>query len=526
MEFYCNSEVRIEGSVKLTQLNQLYIREKLNDHMFFSMAGIISPEDAEIFTKRKLLGDTVRVYECSDNKEETIIVCGIVSKADLYIKGKTHFVRIQGASASIQLDTGRKKRSFQNPDYTYREIIKMMSEKEKEILYRLDQDRRIDTPIIQYEETDWELLKRLAGRLKTVLIPETLSGNCIVYLGKAKGRKHQLTQQKDIQYSIHNGPDGKIITQSISEQSLNLRLGEGVVTDNMEWTVIERQIVYNNNQLEKKYRLGRINDWSNMPVYNPRLCGVSIRGKVIKVKDEYLKMHMEFDKEQEEKKAYWFPYLPETGNLMYAMPEQGSDIVIYFPDKMEEHAIATHGFLNKDKNLRHEIKQINTPYNKQLKFWPDEIEISGGKKAKISMINVGEHSGVQISSKKAVSLAADEEIVIQSALSCSVTAENRMVISQSGGKNRIEMMGNQIVFQAENYKTASPVQKSQKTVEELDNDPIYQSFSSLYGAFAGMFAQGDCGDINSKILGGIPILGSVKGDIQIEKHFGISSRRK
>lgn len=526
MRSYSNTELRIECAVSLKQLNQIYIKEKVNTHMYFSITGIVSPEDAKIYEKRKLLGDIVRIYDCSNNQEEALIGCGIISKADLYIKGNTHYIRIQGTSASRRFDTERKKRSFQNPDRTYGEIVSMIAEKDREIFYRHDNDRRLDVPVIQYEETDWELLKRLAGRLNTVLIPDTLSGKCIVYMGKAKCRKHHLAHQNDRQYRIHNDSDGKFITQCISEQSLNMRLGDDVIIDNREWTVVERQFIYKRNRLERKYTLGRIKDWSGQPVYNTRLSGASIRGKVIKVKGEYLKLQMDFDREQDEKDAYWFPYLPETGNIMYAMPEPGSEVVIYFPDNKEENGIATHGFLSNTKNLKHEIKQLKTPYNKKIKFWPDEIEISGGKSAKINMINIGDHAGARFSTQKAVYLAADEEIIIQSALSCSVAADNRMTISQTGGKNRIEMMGNQIAFRAENYRTASPIQKSTKPVEELDNSPADQTFSSLYGAFAGMMAQGDCGDINGKILGGIPIIGSVKGDINIQKQLGISSRRK
>lgn len=48
-----------------------------------------------------------------------------------------------------------------------------------------------------------------------------------------------------------------------------------------------------------------------------------------------------------------------------------------------------------------------------------------------------------------------------------------------------------------------------------------QSFGSLHGYFTGMIAQGDCGELEMKMLGGIPALGTTKGDINAADQIGL-----
>lgn len=53
-----------------------------------------------------------------------------------------------------------------------------------------------------------------------------------------------------------------------------------------------------------------------------------------------------------------------------------------------------------------------------------------------------------------------------------------------------------------------------------------QAFNALYGPFTGMIAQGDSGTINDKILGGIPVLGSVTGELHMKNQMGLRITRE
>lgn len=528
MQVYQNGELKVDGIVTIRQLKHFYMKEQLNEHMYFSLDGDITGEDAEEYGKRKLLGQEIRIYHYPDG-EETPLGSGIITGAEIEVRGDTYRIAIEGASASWNMTVLKKKRSFQNQDRTYRDLMKKIEGNDSEILYRCEKEELLNGPIIQYQETDWELLLRLAGQQQTVLVPDVLSGKTRVFFGLPVGTVHQLSGSSDVKLSFKNIREGKRELSCRTGQSIHMRLGDTAMLNNRKWWVVEKQAVYRNGLMEEEYTLGRIQDRAPAFTYNQDLRGAAVRGKVLKRRDEYLKLWLDMDGEQGEKDAFWFPYLPETGNLMYAMPEEGADAVLYFPDGKEKNGIVIHslsGDGHEEDKRNHNIKEMKTPSGKGIRIWPGLIEVFGGEKRKTNTMYIGEETGVQLSSKKTVCISADEGIHIRSGQSCQVTAGNYISVSQGGKKNRFELSGNQIVFHAEKYYTGSREHKSKKTGSENRHKSDTQVFNVLYGPFTGMIAQGDCGAINDKILGGIPALGSVKGDIQMKNQMGLRIRRE
>lgn len=61
----------------------------------------------------------------------------------------------------------------------------------------------------------------------------------------------------------------------------------------------------------------------------------------------------------------------------------------------------------------------------------------------------------------------------------------------------------------------------------MDNELLEkQSFSDLYGYFCGMMTREKLDVLDGQMMGAIPDLGSVKGNIIIENQFGIKNNRK
>lgn len=527
MQPYQNGEIKVEGLITVRRLIHFYMKEQLNKHMIFSIEGMITAEDADQYGETKLLGQEIRVNRNHDG-EEIPLGSGIITEAEIYVTGGTYRIVIKGKSASWNMTISKKMRSFQNPSQTYRGILKKIAGNDSEILYRHEKEEPLNVPVIQYHETDWELLSRLAGQMHTVLVPDVLSGKTRVFFGLPKGKTHQLSESRDYEWFIKNSRDGKKEFSLIIRQSIHMRLGDMAMLNNKKWWVVEKEVIYKNNQIEEICTLGRIQDRLLSFSYNTSLSGAAIRGRVLKRKDEYLKLWLDIDGEQEEKDAFWFPYLPETGNLMYAMPEEGAEAVIYFPNGEEKNGIVIHslsGDGHQEDRRNHKIKEMITSDGKGIRFWPSFIEVFGGENGKSNTMYLGEETGVQLSSKNPISISAEEGIHIRSGLSCSVTADNYISVRQTGKKNRIEMLGNRIVFHAEKYYTSSREHKSIKPITEMRSQSNPQTFNRLYGSFTGMMARGECGTINDKILGGIPDLGFVGDEIHLKNQMGLRIRR-
>ncbi len=152
------------------------------------------------------------------------------------------------------------------------------------------------------------------------------------------------------------------------------------------------------------------------------------------------------------------------------------------------------------------------------------MEITGGENRETDLICLGEKTGVQLASQKGIHIQADGEVKLESGLSCSVAAVSQIVVKQTGEKNKIELSGNQLAFLAEKYMTGSVERKSRNAEKGRENRAGQQDFSKLHGAFLGMMAQGDCGELNEKIAGGLPVLGTTRGDLSSGTQMGLRIR--
>jgi hypothetical protein len=76
--------------------------------------------------------------------------------------------------------------------------------------------------------------------------------------------------------------------------------------------------------------------------YNPYFSGMALLGRVLKTEKAVVRLKLDIDKTQAVETAYPWPWTPETGNLMYLMPEIGSRVSLYFGDDDEANGRAIH----------------------------------------------------------------------------------------------------------------------------------------------------------------------------------------
>ena len=99
------------------------------------------------------------------------------------------------------------------------------------------------------------------------------------------------------------------------------------------------------------------------------------------VKNETIKIHLDIDKEQEEKTAYFYDWVPSTGNLFYCMPKVGTKVSLYICNRDEQSAKAINCVRTNGENCS-ELQNYNNRYftsehNKRIYLLPDEMGIQG-----------------------------------------------------------------------------------------------------------------------------------------------------
>ena len=100
---------------------------------------------------------------------------------------------IQAVSGTILLDQKKSNRVFQKKVQTYMGIASTVTaDTEHSACILPGSDMRTGGTLIQYQETDWRFLKRMASQLGLPLVPDTSYYYPRFYLGLPEGEKREL----------------------------------------------------------------------------------------------------------------------------------------------------------------------------------------------------------------------------------------------------------------------------------------------------------------------------------------------
>ncbi len=100
------------------------------------------------------------------------------------------------------MDIQVKKRSYPNAHRTYEDLVTALVRKYAygDLIDTLTHDAKLDAFVLQYEETDWAFLKRLASRFGSVLVPEVTAASPKVFFGMPEGEPHKV--EEEISYQV------------------------------------------------------------------------------------------------------------------------------------------------------------------------------------------------------------------------------------------------------------------------------------------------------------------------------------
>ena len=121
------------------------------------------------------------------------------------------------------------------------------------------------------------------------------------------------------------------------------------------------------------------------------MAGVSLRGTVEKLEKESVYLKLDIDG-ADGKALHPYPWIPPTGNVMYCMPQEGTEAYLYFPEAEEESAYA----VNEIHNSRCPVfadaqrRELVTEHGKKLQMYADMLGFAGGKEETVQECRMGE----------------------------------------------------------------------------------------------------------------------------------------
>lgn len=422
-KFYVSGNgISLETTVPAHTLLELYIEFKENDHGRGRIEVLILEEYHEKALNSIFCGNKIMVL----GKENKVLFVGLIEKVEFQIENKFIKATIYCVSTSVLMDRKKKRRSFQNPQMTYMQVINsIISEYEdSSLIWQTGADRAIKYPLIQYDETDWEFIKRLASHFHTVIYPESQVSDITLYLGCKKGRVQEQIQDRHIEFS-RVGIRDNYYTEGGFEEKKNREeasclevtdrddwnVGDTILWEEFKYIVYRKKIVFSKGEVNYTYLLGTDYFLYRKKRANANLSGCSIKGEVKKTEKENVYLQLEID--EEDNAQFPWSWAPETGNLCYCMPETGTKAVLYFASGDEKDGIALHTLrINPESDIFSDIqnREIHTLHDKRIALYPERLFVEGKDKA--AGIYINDEDGIQFKSLKGIEINAAQGISI------------------------------------------------------------------------------------------------------------------
>lgn len=146
-------------------LKNFEIFSSVNKHTILNMEIeiLISERNKYIQINRSVDADIIVAMktQIEDKNEEIIFFTGKIINSSLTRIGRErYFLKIEAYSLSELMDRVKKYRAFQNIEMTFKEVITQIFD-DYGIKYFFNNDKlneAIKAPLIQFKETDWEIL--------------------------------------------------------------------------------------------------------------------------------------------------------------------------------------------------------------------------------------------------------------------------------------------------------------------------------------------------------------------------------
>lgn len=431
-------------------LLECQIHKQVNMHFTAVVVGYITEQDENEILRRPLNSD-FHIYAHSEEGDKYSIFRGFIQDIKIHSEGGLKKLTVRAMSNTGMLENGRHLRTFQDEKQTWKDLVEVirLSHENTQVIYNIDKNVMTDGLIVQYKESDWEFLKRLASENKTVIVPDCTNDFICFFFGIPVKRSIAEYALDDYSTKRYKTVDNKEQIEYLISSRDNVELCEVFTILGEQYFIYEIWGELKENEFVYNFSLRKSNGFETLPVGNKRITGASIMGRVLMVKDELVRVKLFSDEDYGSAKRLWFPfatvYSSPDGTGWYCMPEEGDQIRVYFPDEQENHAYVISAVHHEDtRGLRKnpDEKFIRTKYDKEVRFSSDRILITNHKGLSVIL---DDESGIKIKSNKEIHIMGDTSVQIESGETVEIEGKQGVYIREN---QNILMVRNGIKEQA------------------------------------------------------------------------------
>lgn len=478
---------------EIKHLLEVEVIQRMNEHSTLYVKALLPQEKKDSYAERCTGGSNISLTYIRTDGSEYVLFQGLVSDIQIQNINSTYYMEVRAFSYSYQLDIEKRTRSFQQKEMPYEMLMEQVSAGygEAGVADFASQGAAIGQLLVQYQETDWAFLRRLASHFHTGLVCDVHVALPWIYFGIPSRNSTKIAATE---YQVK------------MDSAKFLQLSGAGVSDLTEHDFLSYQV-----QCDQEVDIGDIIEFKGQPLYvseiighvehgvftqlltltskngmsqpyqgNHQITGCSLNGNIKEIKNDQVKVSLNVDQTMGHFPGTpcFFPYSTiyssKDGSGWYCMPEMGDSVRVYFPDEKEDHAYAissVHDAVDSPVNTTMQtgagspgagagggagagytgqrddpnVKSIRNKDGKEIRLTPEGIYIlSDG-----TTITLLDEGGVSISSdqditfesKKNIILYAEENVNIVGDtgvdLCCLETASIKM-------KDKVEIVGQEV----------------------------------------------------------------------------------
>ncbi|WP_238799253.1 contractile injection system protein, VgrG/Pvc8 family [Paenibacillus sp. EKM211P] len=539
--------LRFYGPFQPLHIEQLQITRTINDHAYLHISGMLSEEQGAACIGQDMEQEPIVIRQLNDQGESLRrLFHGIVTRMSVHCVRGVYTFELEAASHSYQMDIKCKRRSYQDIHRTYDDLVTALVRKYQygDAIDTVSNYAKLETFVLQYDETDWAFLKRLASRFGSVLVPEVTAASPKVFFGMPEGKQHKV--ERDVFYRVRKTfhelnaekpgeRAGSYVTYMIESLQyyalgdlITLPIGQG-----KELVVVRAVTTLADGLLRTRYDLQAEQNIRYARYENDQTTGISLTGTVLKVQQDFVQLQLEIDPKQDPAKACWFPvatrYVAEEHSGWYDMPEVGELVELYLPTHREQDAYVTDSLRQqRHTNGQPNVKVWQHVQGSGVEMSEHELTLSTSGEFSITLhegngITIDSPGNVQIQGGH-VKLGAGEELSLEAgtALYLKGGASSMVLDGETDTKAPVIYQEGTVkapVFVADLPPVPEPPLMSIKAYEAAQAASAAKTSSSSQTSTpkAKVTSPAELKQANalmgtvSKLLGSIPVMGKVAG---------------
>ncbi|MNW40991.1 phage late control protein GPD [compost metagenome] len=425
------------------RLHNVHMSHELGEHARLVITGSLEADQADTIITKASSDDEVELWYSDAKDQKHPLFMGQLYCLDVEHRHQEIVVTLDVISHSFKLDTQLKNRSFQHINQKYVEIVDavLADYKGSDKIDEAFEKKATGQFMLQYQETDWTFLKRLASHVGALLVPNVVSHHAQIWIGIPQARQH--IHLKEVPFALQrkiapyldqeaNGWRSAHIadyTRYTFEWDRMLQLGDEVERNHETYVITKREGQLIRGLMTWSYECALSQGLKVPKIYNRTIIGAAIEGKILDVSRNQVRLHLDIDDQQNPKDAQWFPYSAEGNQVWYLMPEKGAQVKLYFPSADEDDAMVIQSVRTKPSSVavpsshaaqgavvespaeRHQrktadpgVKSFANPQGKEISLGNSELSMSAQEGS--LYISMNTHNGVSLNSTQRIQIQA------------------------------------------------------------------------------------------------------------------------